>query len=108
MSITALDPAATESKTTVALDVPKKLKFCVNGEWRETTSGRYMPVYNPSVGQVMAETPCCTPQEVEEAVRAAKAAFPKWSATPVGARAQVMFRFKTILDQHLGELSTLL
>jgi malonate-semialdehyde dehydrogenase (acetylating)/methylmalonate-semialdehyde dehydrogenase len=90
------------------LDAPKRLKFCVNGEWRETSSGRYMPVYNPSLGKVMAETPCCTPQEVEDAVRAAKAAFRSWSATPVGARVQVMFRYKAILDEHLGELATLL
>ena len=108
MSTTALNRAAVESGITAALDVPKKLKFCVNGEWRETSSGRYMPVYNPSLGKVMAETPCCTPQEVEEAVRAAKAAFPGWSATPVGARVQVMFRYKSILDDHLRELATLL
>ena len=108
MSTTALDCAATESKTAAALDVPKKLKFCVNGEWRETSSGRYMPVYNPSVGQVMAETPCCTPREVEEAVQSANAAFAGWSAKPVSARVQVLFRYKTILDNHLGKLATLL
>jgi malonate-semialdehyde dehydrogenase (acetylating)/methylmalonate-semialdehyde dehydrogenase len=107
MSTTTLDATSTESNTTT-LDVPKKLKFCVNGEWRETTSGRYMPVYNPSVGQVMAETPCCTPEEVEDAVRAAKAAFVSWSAKPVSARVQVLFRYKTILDEHLTELATLL
>ena len=103
-----MNDAAAESKTTTVLDAPKKLKFCVNNEWRETTSGRYMPVYNPSVGKVMAETPCCTPQEVEDAVRAAQAAFPSWSAKPVGARVQVLFHYKTILDEHLGELATLL
>ena len=108
MSTTASDRTAAESKATTTPDVPKKLRFCVNSEWRETGSGRYMPVYNPSVGKVMAETPCCTPQEVEDAVQAAKAAFPGWSAKPLGARAQVLFRYKTILDNHLGELATLL
>ncbi len=39
---------------------------------------------------------------------AAHAAFPGWSAKPVGARVQVLFRYKTILDQHLDELATLL
>lgn len=108
MSSTALDRTAAESMTTATSDVPRKLKFCVNNEWRETTSGRYMPVYNPSVGKVMAETPCCTPQEVEDAVRAANAAFVNWSAKPVGARVQVLFRYKAILDEHLVELATLL
>ena len=63
---------------------PRKLRFCVNGEWRDSASGKYMPVYNPSTGAVMAETPCCTPQEVEEAVGAAQSAFPEWSSAPVG------------------------
>ena len=48
-----------------------------------------MPVYNPSTGEVEAETPCCTADEVNEAVLAARAAFPAWSAKPVGERAQV-------------------
>ena len=87
---------------------PKKLRFCIDGEWREPSSGKYMPVYNPSLGKVMAQAPCCTAEEVDEAVRSAKSAFPGWSATPVGARSQVMFRYKTILDNHVDELATLL
>jgi malonate-semialdehyde dehydrogenase (acetylating)/methylmalonate-semialdehyde dehydrogenase len=87
---------------------PRKLKFCVNSEWRDTSSGKYMPVYNSSTGEVMAEAPCCTAQEVEDAVAAAQSAFPEWSATPVGARAQLMFRYKAILDAHVDELATLL
>jgi malonate-semialdehyde dehydrogenase (acetylating)/methylmalonate-semialdehyde dehydrogenase len=108
MSIPVLDHATGESTTSATLDVPKRLKFCVNNQWRETSSGRYMPVYNPSIGKVMAETPCCTAREVEEAVEAAKTAFPAWSSKPVGARVQVLFRYKSILDEHLGELATLL
>lgn len=88
--------------------VPRKLKFCVNGEWRESSSGKYMPLYNPSTGEVVAETPCCTKEEINEAVLAAHAAFPGWSAKPVGERAQLMFRYKAILDAHLDELSVLL
>jgi len=87
---------------------PRRLKFCVGGQWRDTTSGRYMPVYNPSTGEVMAETPCCSPEEVNEAVEAAGRAFPSWSSQPVGVRVQVIFRYKAILDQHLDELSVLL
>ncbi len=100
-----------ESKTLhteTTATAPRRLRFCAGGEWRESASGKYMPVYNPSTGQVIAETPCCTPEEVEEAVAAANAAYPEWSGTPVGARAQVMFRYKSILDNHVDELSTLL
>ena len=40
--------------------VVKKLKYCVNNEWKESMSGRYSPVMNPSTGEQIAEAPCCT------------------------------------------------
>jgi malonate-semialdehyde dehydrogenase (acetylating)/methylmalonate-semialdehyde dehydrogenase len=86
----------------------RRLKFCVGGEWRDTTSGKYMPVYNPSTGQQIAEAPCCTAEEVRAAVAAARAAYPGWSGTPIPNRIQVMFRFKQLLDEHLDELTVLL
>ncbi len=67
-----------------------------------------MPVFNPSTGQQIAEAPCCTVEEVNAAVAAAKSAFPAWSNTPIPGRIQVMFRFKQLLDEHLDELTVLL
>ena len=83
----------------------KRLKFSVNGEWRETASGKYMAVYNPSTGEQIAEAPCCTAEEVSHAVEAAQRAFRPWANTPIPQRIQVMFRFKQLLDQHLDELT---
>lgn len=85
----------------------KRLKYCVNGEWRESKTDKYTPVTDSSTGEVMAEAPCCTADEVNEAVAAARAAFPAWSSTPVAKRAEVMFRFKYLLDEHLEELTLL-
>ncbi len=85
----------------------KRLKYSVNGEWLESVTTKYMAVTDSNTGKVMAEAPCCTVDEVESAVQAAKAAFPAWSATPVTARAQLMFKYKVILDAHLEELAVL-
>jgi len=86
---------------------PKKLKFFVDGAWHESTSGNYMPVTNSSTGEVMAEAPRCTLGEVNAAVESAAEAFPGWRDTPITVRTQLMFRFKSILEEHLGELATL-
>ncbi|MCM1566332.1 MAG: CoA-acylating methylmalonate-semialdehyde dehydrogenase [Dehalobacter sp.] len=86
----------------------KQLRFCINNEWRVSKSEKYMPIYNPSKGEIIAETPCCTVDEVNEAVAAAKAAFPDWAAKPVSVRTQVLFRFKALVEQHLDELSELM
>ena len=83
----------------------KRLKYCVNNEWKESKTTKYMPITNSSTGKVMAEAPCCTKEEVLEAVAAAKAAFQKWRYTPVQQRIAVMFKLKTIMDAHLDELT---
>lgn len=64
-----------------------------------------MPITNASTGEVMAETPCCTVEEVNSAVEAAAAAFRGWADTPVSKRAQLMFAFKAKLEEHLEELT---
>jgi len=64
-----------------------------------------MPVTNSSTGEVMAEAPCCTVEEVNSAVEAAAAAFRGWADTPVTQRAQLMFKFKAKLEEHLDELT---
>jgi malonate-semialdehyde dehydrogenase (acetylating)/methylmalonate-semialdehyde dehydrogenase len=66
-----------------------------------------MDIYNPSTGDVIAQTPCCTPDEVNAAVEAAKQAFPVWSQTPVMKRVQVLYRFRELLEEHMEELTLL-
>ena len=40
-------------------------KYCVNGEWKDSKTSRWMPVTNSSTGEVLAEVPCCTAEEVD-------------------------------------------
>ena len=79
--------------------------YCVNGEWKESKTDKWMPVTNSSTGEVMAEVPCCTVGEVEEAIASAEAAFPKWSQMSLGKRTQFMFKWRNILLDHLDELT---
>ncbi|MBP0574099.1 aldehyde dehydrogenase family protein, partial [Mycobacterium tuberculosis] len=86
---------------------PKKLKYGVGGVWKESATTKYMPCYDPSTGAVIALAPQCTAAEVEEAIAAAAAAYPEWRATPVVKRIQVLFKLKTLLEEHLDELTHL-
>jgi malonate-semialdehyde dehydrogenase (acetylating) / methylmalonate-semialdehyde dehydrogenase len=87
---------------------PVKLKYIAGGRWQESTTHKYMPCYDPSTGAVIALAPCCTSDEVGQAVAAAKRAFPAWRDTPVGVRVQVLFKMKALLDAHIDELTLLL
>jgi malonate-semialdehyde dehydrogenase (acetylating) / methylmalonate-semialdehyde dehydrogenase len=86
---------------------PRKLRYLVGGEWKESRTATYMNCYDPSTGEVIALAPQCTPSEVEEAVVAARAAFPAWADTPASKRVQVLYRLKALLDKHLEELTLL-
>src|SRR5512139_3126739 len=76
----------------------RKLGYFVGNEWRESKTIKYMDCYDPSTGQVIAQAPQCTAQEVEEAIECAQNAFGPWADTPASKRVQVLFRMKALLD----------
>ena len=49
--------------------------------------------------------PLCRATEVNEAVRAAREAFPAWRETPVILRARILFRFKALLEEHFDDIA---
>ena len=85
----------------------KRMGYCVNGEWKMSTTEKYMPITDSSTGEVIAEVPCCTAEEVNEAIASAQAAFPAWSTMSIGKRVQYMFKWREILYAHKEELSIL-
>lgn len=70
----------------------KKMGYCVNGEWKASKSEKYMDVTDSSTGEVIAQVPCCTAEEVDEAIASAQAAFPSWSKLSLSKRQQYMFK----------------
>jgi len=77
------------------------------GKWTELKTKRAGDVFNPSTGAVIARVPFASAEETGRVVEAAAAALPAWAETPVVERARVMFRFRTLLEQHFEELAAL-
>jgi malonate-semialdehyde dehydrogenase (acetylating) / methylmalonate-semialdehyde dehydrogenase len=85
----------------------KTVRSFIGGKFRESRSDKVDPIPNPATGETIASLPYSTHEEINEAVAAAKKAFPAWSETPAPDRAQVMFRLKALFDQHIEDLSSL-
>lgn len=85
----------------------KKMKYCVDGQWLDSKTDKWMDVTDSSTGEVIAQVPCCTVDEVESAIAAADAAFPEWSMTSLSKRTQMMFKWRNVLVEHLEELTVL-
>ncbi|MBT8361611.1 MAG: CoA-acylating methylmalonate-semialdehyde dehydrogenase [Deltaproteobacteria bacterium] len=84
-----------------------RLKYHSGGQWLESKTDTYMDCFNPSTGEVIAQAPQCTSEEVEQIIETAVEAYEEWSITPVNKRVQVLFRMKNLIDQHLEELTYL-
>lgn len=77
----------------------------IGGEWTTVSGVATTPVHNPSIGEVIAETPLCGPAIVDQAVQAAAKAFPAWMETPPVERARILFRLKVLLEDHFDDLA---
>jgi malonate-semialdehyde dehydrogenase (acetylating) / methylmalonate-semialdehyde dehydrogenase len=84
-----------------------EVRNLIGGEWEGRDGRETEPVYDPATGEVIAETPLSTREDVDRAVREAEEAFPAWAATPVVERARILFRFKMLLEEHFEELRDL-
>jgi malonate-semialdehyde dehydrogenase (acetylating)/methylmalonate-semialdehyde dehydrogenase len=86
-----------------AADVP--IANYIGGGWVPSGSADSLPLTNPATGESLGRVPLSGTREVDAAVQAALAAFPKWRATPPVVRARYLFAFKALLESHFDELA---
>ena len=80
----------------------------INGQHVKSTSGRFSDVYNPATGEVQAQTPLSSVDELNEAVAKAAEAQIAWGATNPQRRARVMMKFGALINEHMDELAEML
>ena len=93
-----------------AIDISTKyppVRNYIGGAFVDGNGHHYIDVTNPADGSVISRVPLSPASEVDRAVQAAKKALPGWAATPIKERVQVFFRYKTLLEENIDELSAL-
>ena len=80
----------------------------INGRKVTGSSDRRQNLFNPATGEVSGQVALASAATVDEAISAAEAAFPAWRNTPPAKRAQIMFRYKNLLEKHADEIDLLL
>ncbi|MFT3910183.1 MAG: CoA-acylating methylmalonate-semialdehyde dehydrogenase [Ferruginibacter sp.] len=85
----------------------KQTQNFINGKLVSAQSNKHLDVISPVDGSLLSTVPLSTSTDLNQAVAAAKAAFPGWSKTPIKERVQVFFKYKTLLEKNLKELATL-
>jgi malonate-semialdehyde dehydrogenase (acetylating)/methylmalonate-semialdehyde dehydrogenase len=84
------------------------VSYFINGTWEAPQDRTTQPVTNPATGATLAKVPFANEADIDRAVRAAHEAFLKWREVPVIERCQVLYRYKALLEQHAGELASIL
>ncbi len=80
----------------------------IGGQRHAGQGTRTQAVFNPATGAVTRQLRLGTPEDVEAAVAAAQAAFPKWADTPPIRRARIMLKFLELMNQHRDELAAII
>lgn len=83
-----------------------EVKNYIDGKF-ERNGQNAMEVISPIDGRVISTLPLSTSQDVDAAVQAAKRAFPSWSALTFKERVQIFFKYRTLLENHMDELTKL-
>ncbi|KJF91722.1 methylmalonate-semialdehyde dehydrogenase (CoA acylating) [Photobacterium leiognathi] len=84
----------------------KTVGHLINGQLVEHESC-VQDVFNPATGEPSKQVSLATKSTVEEAISCAQAAYPAWRNTPPIKRARIMFRFKSLLEEHAERICKL-
>lgn len=77
----------------------------INGQLAAPVSGAFLDNINPATGEVYSQIPDSDARDVAEAVQAARAAFPAWSATTPEERFRLMNRIADLMELRLEALA---
>jgi phenylacetaldehyde dehydrogenase len=104
---TVLNMAPTEDK--VSNFVSKTRKMLINGKWVEAVSGKTFSTFNPATGEILAQVAEGDREDIDLAVKAARAAFETgpWSKLTPSERGRLIWKLADLLEQNLEEFAEL-
>jgi phenylacetaldehyde dehydrogenase len=102
-----IDPLPLEDK--VHSFVSQTRKMLINGKWVEAASGKTFAIYNPATGEVLARAAEGDREDIERAVKAARAAFEtgRWSQLTASERGRLIWKLADLLEENLDEFAEL-
>ncbi len=94
------------AKSPVAISATKLL---INNRWINSASGKTFATVNPSTGEEICQVAEADAPDVEQAVRAARAAFDRgpWRKTMASERGRLLNKLADLIEKHADELAAL-
>jgi malonate-semialdehyde dehydrogenase (acetylating)/methylmalonate-semialdehyde dehydrogenase len=86
----------------------KSVNHWIAGKPSASKSGRSGTVWNPATGEAQASVDFASVEEVDHAVATAKEAFHSWRASALSRRAEILFKFRELLDANRRKVAELI
>jgi malonate-semialdehyde dehydrogenase (acetylating)/methylmalonate-semialdehyde dehydrogenase len=86
----------------------RPINHWIGGRRYEGQSGRSGPVYNPATGEQTGQVDFATVEEIDQAVQAAKTAFPAWRALSLSKRTELFFTIRELVHDRREEIARFL
>jgi phenylacetaldehyde dehydrogenase len=101
--------AVVQPDSSVTGFVSKTGKLLINGKWVDAASGKTFATYNPATGEVLANVAAGDKEDIDRAVKAARAAFETgpWSKISPSERGRLLWRLADLLEKHTEEFAQL-
>lgn len=82
-------------------------KMLINGKWVEAASGKTFPTFDPATGEVLSQVAEGDSEDIDRAVKAARAAFETgpWSKMTASERGRAIWKLGDLLDQRRDEFA---
>ena len=105
----ATAPPSVDRKDKATRFVKQSRKMLIAGKWVEAASGKTFPSYNPATGEVLAQVAEGDREDVDCAVKAARAAFETgpWPKMSPSERGRLVWKLADLLEKHLDEFAEL-
>jgi phenylacetaldehyde dehydrogenase len=101
--------AVVQPDSSVTGFVSKTGKLLINGKWVDAASGKTFATYNPATGGVLANVAAGDKEDIDRAVKAARAAFETgpWSKISPSERGKLLWKLADLLEKHAEEFAQL-
>jgi phenylacetaldehyde dehydrogenase len=101
--------AVVQPDSSVTGFVSKTGKLLINGKWVDAASGKTFATYNPATGEVLANVAAGDKEDINRAVKAARAAFETgpWSKISPSERGRLLWKLADLLEKHTEEFAQL-
>jgi phenylacetaldehyde dehydrogenase len=86
----------------------KPAKMLIGGQWRNAASGETLPSLDPATGETLASFPAGAPADANEAVSAARRAFPAWKKITPYDRGRLLQKAAALIEKHGDEFAQLI